>query len=555
MMVFGVLLSLLLPLAVVGFAARFVMHRMGSDAPVARTLGAALHVAVVVAVVNAVSGLLELLFRGDELFRDTPRLVAMNVAVLVVGVPVAFVIWRTLFSVGEDFPRRFAIVGGLSIALVTTVFSSIQVARSIFGLTDLDPSAIGDLLAFGAAWIGYEWWMRRREDRDFEVDDLPATVGSAAGLGLSVAALVLLIETALSSLLDTTGVLVYERPAADALLMVLIMAVVGGATLARYWVLDLHTRETRFRNGYGAIVSYLSLTALAASTGSIVFVTLEWLFGTGPDTAAEQFESLPITAGIAAAAGLTWWHHLGTIHPRRGLGQRAYSYGTAATGALAAASGLAALVVLALESVSTRSGVVASDAGTVVIAGVTALVIGALLWWTQWRRIDPREQAERESMPRRVYLVGLLVVAGIAGGVSLIAAIYGLLQAVLEGRLGIDVVFDGRFVIATVVVTAPLIWHIIGELREDRILRPAGTRHRRAIIVTEYPDSFAGLDDVAVLKAGPNGGGRSPVELAGQIERLLSEEGPPLLVVVKGDSFDAIELEEIPASGRFGIFD
>lgn len=551
MIVFGILVSLIIPLLVIGLVARFVMRRIETDAPVARTLGAALHVGVVVAAVNAVSGLLELLAGGDEIFRDTARIVAMNLAILVVAVPVSFVIWRSLFADTDGFPRRFAIVAGLAISLVTTVFAAVGVAQAVVGLEDLDASSLGNLLAFGGAWLGYQWWMRSREHGSLEVDDLPATVASAAGLGLSLAALVLVVQTAVSTILGFSADVIYERSATEALRMAAVMAVIGGGVLARYWLFDLQGRETRFRNGYGAVVSYLSLTASAGSVAVISFLTLEWLFGLGTDTAATQFEGLPAAVAALVAFGLSWWHHLGAIAPRRGLARRAYSYATATTGVFTAASGLITLLAVGLESVAASDAVTTSELGSITIGGLIAIAIGAALWWTQWGRIDGSDPAEVASTPRRVYLVGLLIVSGFAGAVALITAIFGLLQAVFEGDLGLDVVFDGRFVIATVVVTAPFVWHLVGELRQDRMRRPVEVPHRRAIVVAGDPGSLEDLGDVAFLRTD---GGAVPDSMAAEIESILAQDGPPVLVVVKGDRFEVTELESLPGSGPFGIF-
>ena len=553
MIAIGIILGLLVPLALIGLAARFVMRRVGSDAPVARTVGAVLHIGVVIAAVNAISGLLELLVGGDEIFRDTTRLVARDLAVLVVAVPVAVVVWRALFSGEIDFPRRLAVVGGLAIALVVTVFASVEVARAAFGLTELDASSLGDLLAFGGAWLGYEWWRRQNEPGEFEVDDLPATVASATGLGLTLSAIVLLIETALSRILGTGGDVVFERDPNESLLMVAILAVVGGAVSAVYWWRDLLGRETRFRNGYGAIVSYLSLTAWISAVATLAFVTLEWAFGVGADRIVDQFEPVPISVGVAVAFGLSWWHHLGTIDPRRGLARRAYSYATAATGLIAAASGLVSLLVLAIESITAIEATATSEVGSIVIAALIALLAGATLWWRQWRQIDPTDPEERDSTPRRVYLVGLLVTAGIAGGSSLITAIFGLLQAVLEGTLALETVHDGRFVIAIVLVTAPTVWYLVGELRDDRARRPAATAGRRVILVADGAGRLSDRNEIALLT--PHGDGHPLTgDMAGELERLVESEGPPLLVIARPDGLETVELDSVPERGTFGIF-
>jgi hypothetical protein len=45
-----------------------------------------------------------------------------------------------------------------------------------------------------------------------------------------------------------------------------------------------------------------------------------------------------------------------------------------------------------------------------------------------------------------------------------------------------------------------------------------------------------------------------PDSMTAEIESILAQDGPPVLVVVKGDEFEVTELESLPRSGPFGIF-
>lgn len=543
MSIIGGLISLLIPLLVIGFVVRFFMGRArASGAPVARTIGALAHIGVVVAAVNAIGDLIELALPSDEIFEETTRLVAFDIATLVVTIPVAYVIWKALFAVEHDFARRLAVIGGLSVALGTTLFATVRLGRSLTVGDGFDPGAFGVLVAFGGAWAGYEW-LRTKEIGDFQVSDLRSTTGSATGLGLSVSGMVLLIETALTELLGVGGDVILERSLGDRLATVGVLLAVGIPALWWFWLRDLSRRETRFRNGYASIASYLGMVALAGGFGTAAFFALDWLFGFGEETAAAQFEAMPalLAAGFVGAA--VWIHHLQCLRPRRGLAARAYSYGLAASAVLAGVGGLVTLISLAIEAMTSDALVSTTQGGSAAIAAVLAVAIGGFLWWREWTGVDLELPDERQSMPRRVYLTGLLVVAGLAGGISLVMVLFGILQAALEGTLGLDAIFDGRFVIALVLATTPLIWHLIAEIRADREAEPRVERLRDALVIAS---DRGPLGNGVHFVARADGHGAITVDIAEQIDTLLAQTGPPVVITVEDDGIRVIEVEAVP---------
>jgi hypothetical protein len=540
----GGLISLLLPLALIVLVVRFFLRRTrsGSDAPIARTVGAVAHIGVVIAAVTAVRSLIDLVVSTREIFEDTTRVVAFAIATLVVAVPVAIVIWRALFAKTQDFARRFAVIGGLSIAMATSLFALVAFARSLATGDGFRPESFSTLVAFGAAWAGYEW-LRRAETEPFEVSDLRPTTGSGVGLGLTVSGLVLLIETALTEMLGVRGDVILDRSVGERLGTVGVMLVVGVPALWWFWLRDLSTRETRFRNGYAAVVSYGSVTALASSVGVILFLALEWVLGFGEDTASSQFEPLPVAVAVAVIGAVSWLHHVDLLKPRRGLGTRAYGYGVAATAVGFVAGGLVTLISVALEAVASDTIVETDGAGSVTLGAILAIGIGAGLWWMTWSKADVTVPGERESLPRRLYLTGLLIVSGLTGGVALVIALFGFVQAALEGTLGMDVLFDGRFVIGLVLTTAPLIWHLLSEIRADREVRPEVARLREAIVIA---GDRGPLGNGVHFVTRSDGHGAITVDIAEQINSLLAQTGPPVVITVDDDGLRVVEVEAVP---------
>ena len=310
-----------------------------------------------------------------------------------------------------------------------------------------------------------------------------------------------------------------------------------------FWLRDLSTRETRFRNGYAAVVSYGSLTALASSVGVILFLALEWVLGFGEDTASAQFEPMPVAIAVGVIGAVSWLHHVDLLRPRRGLGTRAYGYGIAATAVGFVAGGLVTVISVALEAVASDTIVETDGAGSVTLGAILAVGIGALLWWMAWSQADVDVPGERESLPRRLYLTGLLIIAGLTGGVALVIALFGFVQAALEGTLGMGVLFDGRFVIGLVLTMAPLIWHLLSEIRDDREARPEAMRLREALVIA---GDRGPLGNGVHFVARSDGHGAITVDIADQINTLLAETGPPLVITVDDDGLRVVEVEAVP---------
>lgn len=534
----------LLILVMFGLGVRAVVRRVrGADAPVAKTLGALVHIGAVLAAVNAVSDLIELALPSQDLFEDTTRLVALDIATLVVAVPAGYGLWRALFSADRDFGRRLAIVGGLAISMATTMFAAVSVGRALTPGFELEPASVGNLLAFGAAWVVYEW-LTRSEPGGYQVSDLRETTGSALGLIFTVSGIVILITTALEAVFPDAGRVILEEGPADPLITAAVLLILGVPAFYIFWLQDLWGRETRFRNGYSAVVSYISLVALASVGGGILFIVVEWLLGFGNETAAQQFDELPVLLAGVIVSPMVWWHHLDVIDPRRGLARRSYSYGIGVTGILAGASAVVVLISEAIAAVASDAIIRTDRTSSLILGSVITALLGFGLWWRESQAADQGTPGELESTPRRVYLVGVLTIAGISGAIALIAVIFGLLQAMLEGEFDRSVWFDNRVALAVVLVTVPILWMFIDQIRSDRELRPAVVMHRQALVIS---GDFERLESNSSVRTLTRTDGLAPItpEVASEIEAVLAEPGLPIVILVSPDGLTVTEVEEL----------
>ena len=266
-------------------------------------------------------------------------------------------------------------------------------------------------------------------------------VGSLIGLVTAAVGLAGLLAGALRSLLGLEGdVLVAGGP--NPMLGGLVTLVVGAPVWFIYWV---RTAARRERDPLWLAYVLLAgvggglVTAIAAAS-TLVFSVLVWLIGEPRSTdAADYFHNAPTAAGAAVVGLLVWWYHRAVLEEagteERTEVRRIFDYLMAAIGLLAAAGGLATLLVALIEAV-TRSAQVFVDTSAVntLLAAATLLAVGAPVWWLSWRRIqtavrqDPAD--ELTSPTRRVYLFALF---GVGGVVAVIAVLVGVLPA-LRGR-------------------------------------------------------------------------------------------------------------------------
>lgn len=374
-------------------------------------------------------------------------------------------------------------------ALTAAVVAALSVQRVGFTVVAdgrLDAESAATFLPWAALWWAHWEIARRTLDETRRRPHL--LLGSLVGLILAAVGLVLTLGTSLDLLLrqDTVwrplGVL--GEGAATLL--------VGALIWVRYWATGAIALPRRPM--WLALVLPLGVgggLVVALVAGSrLLWSVLVWFFGDRQDLSPSvHFDSASYEWAALLVGILIWWYHravlasgaeasLGRTEPRR-----VYEYLVAGIGLVAAAIGVGTMLVTLIEALT--PGI---DAGMPVVntlwAAVTLLAVGSPVWWVFWRRVgraaavDP--SAEAASPARRVYLVVLFGLAGVAAVIALITAAVTLLQDVVAGSLGAATVRSMRYALGTLVGAAAVSVYHGAVFRADRVAgasaRPRGPR-------------------------------------------------------------------------------
>lgn len=338
-------------------------------------------------------------------------------------------------------------------------------------------------LAQGLVWAGVWWghWLLAHRMLEPGRRLVLLFLGSLIGLVVSVVGLVLLLSAAAEALIVTTDVLVLTARSA--------LAEAGAAVLVGVPVWVLHWGRGLARTGRSAAwLGYVlplgvgGSTVLAVVGASVaLYQVLVWFLGEPSSAeAVRHFAGTPAALACAVVGALTWWYHrqvLGAARAARTEVTRVYDYLMAGVALLAAAAGVATVLVAAIEAIAPAP---AFQTGSAVVntllAGVTLLVVGGPLWWFYWSglaraaRTDPA--AELAAPTRRVYLFLLFGVGGITAVVSVLVAAFTAIQGVLDAGFDLEVLRDMRVPLALLVAAGAVSGYHWTVHREDRTRVP-----------------------------------------------------------------------------------
>lgn len=515
MAVVGGLISLLLPILVVVLvvlAVRKAGQRGGAGAPptdahaVRRFFQYLLLFGLLVVVGVGLAGLLGRLIEGDALVTSDTAL-ARNLAFTVVGIPLlGAVAWWSRRRLAED-PAEARSLGWVFYATLASLTSLVLamtglngVLRWATGLDDYSGSGLAGFLVWGAIW-GVHWWIDARvtSRRHSAMHHL---AGSLIGLVVTAVGLGTLLADALRVLagLDDDVLLVVG---ADPLWQGVVTLLLGVPVWLVYWALTAARQERDLPwLAYVLLAGVgggLVTAVVAASTG--VYSVLVWVLGEpGAEDAAEHFSSAPGAAAATFVGLLVWWYHRAVLTEAgvevRTEVRRVYEYLMAGIGLGAAGAGVTTLLMALVEAL-TGTTYVGGEAVNTLLAAATLLAVGGPVWWLHWRLTQraARETpaAELTSPTRRIYLVLLFGVGGVAAVVALLVGVYLLFQDLVEGTFGEETVRSMRVAIGILLTTAAIAGYHGAVFRADREHLPssaaAGEAHGpRYVLLIGPPD-------------------------------------------------------------------
>jgi hypothetical protein len=513
MIIFGILstlVSLALPIVAVVLIVRYASRqgggRVGDGHGVRRFFQYVLLFGLLVVVSSGVSDLLGELFAAPAIVTGGGDL-ARALTFVVVGIPVFGLLaaWtrRTHRDPGEARSLGWAAYltfAGLTAAVVgaTAVYDLVAA-----GLADarFEGPALIRLLVWGGVWAAHRVLGDRTQPPAHGVIHL--LLGSLIGLGTSIVGLVALLAAALDLLAVPRSDLIVGT--ASGLGYAAAVVAAGVPLWAAYWLLRLgRSRGTAVWLGYVLVVGVGVSTVMTITGASIGgYRALVWFLGDPATTdPGDYLQGTSVAIAVAVVGAISWWHHRELLAQHASAERtevtRIYEYLLSAVALLAAAVGLALVVVAFIQAVAPPPGlIVATSYVNAVLAAVTLLVVGGPLWWAYWRRIaraaaaDPTREAT--SPTRRAYIFVLFGVAGVVAVVVVLVAVFLVIEDAIGDGVGSGTLRDVRVPLGMLVSAGAVSGYHWLIYRADRRLTPAApARHgpRQVLLVGPRDDAL-----------------------------------------------------------------
>ncbi|WP_327016669.1 DUF5671 domain-containing protein [Cryobacterium sp. MP_3.1] len=404
-----------------------------------------------VLVVLTASGLSDLLGRlldvvtGEQLAGTDTVGLAVSLTFTLIAGPLAAVLgwfaWRRLAEPPERASLAWALylVGMGTLALVVSATALLSAAAAAV-TAEAVTAATATGLVWAGVWAGHGFVLRRTDRRPTRLPGTAAVLGGTFGLvigaGGAVTALTILVDEALAVGLGTDAAGSVGSPWWTGAVQALVWA--AGGALVWWW----HWRRDGGRSA-GTALAGVALVGVGilggalltlAGIGTVVFVLLR-LAVDRTDAVAVVCEPLGPAIAAALAGGLIWVYHRGVVHRRTPAVRQASTLVTSGISLVAAATGLGVIVNALLATVTTP--LAGSDPRTLLLGGISSLLVGGPVWWLTWRPAAEPAADPRRSAGRSVYLVVVFGISAIVALITLLVIGFRLFDTVLAGDPGL----------------------------------------------------------------------------------------------------------------------
>ena len=437
---------------------------------------------VVMIVAIGASGLLAELIPGETVIRRSDSTTARSIAFLIVGGPALYALarWVRRGLADEDDRQSFAWAAYLGVAaitgLITAATGALGVAEAALGGREFEPVDLSRLIVWGAVWY-LHYRLAEHEGRTGRLR-LHLLGGSlvglimvavAAGFGLSTVLERIYLSLFGGSLISDFG---------GSIRQAFVGLVIGGAIWVRYWLtVSVRLERDSLWHGYVLLAGVLGgLITAVTGLAMIVFTVLDWFVTGSRPAAAGHFDTLPGALTALGVGGALWLYHTAVLRSKdpaaRAEVDRVHDYLVSAVGLVAAAAGLAIVVVAVVQSLLPGDVVSGGDEASTVVWAITLLVVGGPLWWRTWSAIQRERaltpQVELSSPSRRIYLFALFGIGGVVALVSLLTLVVRLLEDMFEGGFGSETIYGIRVAVALVVTVGAVAAYHWAVHKEDR---------------------------------------------------------------------------------------
>ena len=498
-MALGFLIPLLF-LALVIFGVRKLVsvskERTGTSLSIRQVFQYLILFGVVIISGVGVSGLLGRVLDFNRVIAEDRTALARNLTFTIVGLPLTYFLARWTSQSFHRAPEE-----RLSLAWrgYLTVSSITSLSLALSGFHDLLSWAIGNdpysgnAISRAAIWtlVWVFYWRISKTMTDSEAGIPHLVIGSAIGLSIISVGIGGLIGNIIESLLDSgtsSAIAETTNPIVNSSINILL----GAPLWYQYWLRHLKNRQRGllwYLYIFLAGITAGFITAVA-STSVAIYDVLVWFFGdVGGKSATEHFISIAQPIGSALIGFALWWYHRAVLGTKeRSEVRRIYEYIISGVSLIAAALGLLMIFVAVIEGLTPSDLVKSASQSNTLIVAITLLLVGTPVWWFFWNRIEKRireggQSAENEeitSPTRRIFILMLFGVAGIAAVVSVITSVFFLFDDLLNSQLALETLRKARFALGILVTNGAIAgyhWSIYRHEKEFMVRRARAEKY------------------------------------------------------------------------------
>lgn len=366
-------------------------------------------------------------FPSDALVIDPSRDLSASLPALVVSSPFVVYFWRRQAERRITYPN--SIGWGVYLTIILLLFGisfTVTAVIAINGLFGEDSGNWAQVVVF-ATIVGLHELAARRTPPAADAGEIYRVVGSAIGLfTLGIGSIGALGAGVFTSLFDAVWT---DFSGTTEWQPWLAMVVVGAPIWAYYWFRPWPEVQPGLpRNAW--LVAVTSGTMAMALIGGVGTVATFIDATAGDSRSSNEVVPFFLAAGLVGIG--IWIVHRRTMGWQRTDPIRLYEY-------IVAAGALFSTVVAAVALVQLAFGdrtIVGGDTADVLIT--TVWLISSVLAWlwfhTRWTKGDSDQ--ERASWPRRLYLLGVGAVLGVAAAIALIAVLVVITRRTIDGQEG-----------------------------------------------------------------------------------------------------------------------
>lgn len=486
-------LGWLIPLLVIGlgiFAFRKLLvttrERTGAQLSIRHVFQYLILFGVMIISGVGVSGLLGRALDWGRVIVESRTDLARNLTFAIVGLPLSYLLirWNQ-----RDFMRdardRYSLAwqGYLTLATITTLSLAISGYHDILSWVIGNDPYSGNAAARTLTWT-FIWWLHWRTARTMDngIAGKPhLLIGSIIGLVITSVGIGGLIGNVIETLINSNSETIFVART-NPMVNSAINIAVGIPVWYLYWF--RHAEKMKRELLWYLYVFLAGITAgfiTTVAAGSVVlYDLLVWFFGDAGEKSANQyFLDIANPIGSAVIGVGIWWYHRAVLGTReRNEVRRIYEYIISGVALISSALGLLMIFVAVIETL-TPSDVISSSGGkNTLLVAITLLLVGAPVWWYYWNRIQHQASLnddELSSPTRRIFLLMLFGIAGIAAVISVVTAVFLLLDDLLNSQLALETLRKARFALGILITNGAISayhWSIYRNEKSRVIRKP-----------------------------------------------------------------------------------